>query len=148
VVADAHMVGDLWPACAPTCTYLANTFPRVSLTIVWALQRGFVGAAGAARACGCQRRASLRACPQEPLLYTLRPAYHNKPRPCSVDPSALTTQASSRPSLEALALAQVEQLYQVTSLEDQAAALWAGVQKHIRDNPSGYKARMPGFLLL
>lgn len=146
MVADAHMVGDLWPACAPTCTYLANTFPMVSLTIVWALQRGFVGAAGAA--CGCQRRASLHACPQEPRFQTLRPAYDTKPRPCSVDPSALTTQALSRASLEALALAQVEQLYQVTSLEDQAAALWAGVQKHIRDNPSGYKARMQGFLLL
>ena len=59
-------------------------------------------------------------------------------------PSALTTSGINC----ALALAQVEQLYQVTSLEDQAAALWAGVQKHIRDNPSGYKARMHGFLLL
>lgn len=63
-------------------------------------------------------------------------------------PSALTTRTSSRAVLEALALTQVEQLYQVTSVEDQAAALWAGVQKHIRDNPSGYKARMQGLPLL
>jgi len=38
----------------------------------------------------------------------------------------------------------VEQLYQVTSVEDQAPALWAAVQQHIRANPTGYKARPLG----
>jgi hypothetical protein len=38
----------------------------------------------------------------------------------------------------------VEQLYQVTSVEDQAPALWAAVQQHIAANPTGYKARSPG----
>jgi len=47
---------------------------------------------------------------------------------------------SARPA----ARAQVEQLYQVTSVEDQAPALWAAVQQHIAANPTGYKARSPG----
>jgi len=47
---------------------------------------------------------------------------------------------SARPA----ARAQVEQLYQVTSVEDQAPALWAAVQQHIRANPTGYKARPLG----
>ena len=44
-------------------------------------------------------------------------------------------------SLALSAARQVEQLYHVTSMEDQAPALWAAVQQHIQANPSGFKAR-------